>query len=202
MNETEDDWRGRMKLALDIPDGRLGLQMSGARCALVFTPSEENGGEIGIGVFDHIGPGTPGSVFNRRALIIGAVLNRDGKGVRAILCEHRDVLETLNARYVGAEWDGHNMVGRWEWEDDEEQMYLLAVLAKTLDNAPCYWAAADWLCPDEANVLNDAKDRDLDEYAAELCEDARQMGALLDLPDVANWLAERAASEEVMALKK
>jgi hypothetical protein len=66
-----------------------------------------------------------------------------GASVLDALREREDLLLALSDTYIGAEWNGNNMVGRWEEAPDWE----FQSLDFDVDELRSYWDAFDWFGP-------------------------------------------------------
>ena len=66
---------------------------------------------------------------------------------------HEDTFREIDAEYLGSEWDGRNVVGRWS---DEAKSYLAEPWTQIGESAreSCnhYWSADDWFSCSIADI--------------------------------------------------
>lgn len=155
------------------------LRTSGAKNEIVIEPDDDGGATVWP--FANVGPGSPESVWHRRAISIPYGDTVDGAALEEALRENVDLLEQIAACYEGCRWDGSNHRGRWRLETEA----LLNELCGVIDDVPTVWDADDWLCADVAASLSgirNALDRGLsiEEWAQEEADGAADGGFVLD----------------------
>jgi|GEM_PF-1500036 len=177
----------------DLPVGRLGPRASGGTASLVVTPAAENGGEIGLHIFEEGGGNSwPARVHHGRAIMVGELAGTDGAAVEEILRAHEDLLRAIDSAYLGTRWDGSNHVGVWKPGDIEGETADDAPaeqLREALAEAASYWDAENWLSADLSDVARKlyaelAEGKSTLAYAAAEVATARDQDALIDLEDV------------------
>jgi hypothetical protein len=186
----------------DIPTGRLGPNHCGGTAALIITPSAENGGTIGLHIFEDVGGNSwPMRVHHGRAIMVGDLAGKSGESVEEILREHEDLIRAIDAAFQGTRWDGNNHVGVWDPVDEDETADEAPTeqLREALEEAASYWEAQAWLDGDFATVVKDlyaalAEGKSVEEYAADEAAAAKGADALIDRCDVERIL-QRAVDE-------
>lgn len=144
-----------------------------------------------------IGNGTPAFVWHNRAITLSVNESADGEAIERILEAHREAIDEAFETYEGASWDGHNMVGSWESDDDGRPLHeaILGSLQDEINGAPCYWSACDWLGGAWSECRRDLEGRigdlggealakKLGEVAEAWANEGASNDALLDADDV------------------
>jgi len=192
----------------DIPTGRLGPNHCGGTAALIITPSAENGGTIGLHIFEDVGGNSwPMRVHHGRAIMVGDLAGKSGESVEEILREHEDLIRAIDAAFQGTRWDGNNHVGVWKPVDEDETADEAPTerVRAALAEAASYWDAQDWLGGAFADVVRGlyaalAEGQSVEEYAAAEVDEARASDALIDSGDVVGIL-ERALGDDDTAAR-
>ena len=134
-------------------------------CEVYLIPSAETGGLPEITTHSGVGNiGTPMRAWNNRWHSLGVLPGRC-VGSSALHCLQRleDDILSLNAEYLGSEWDGSNLVGKWEEsEDDPSGQHLEDAWMQAFDDCESYWDAGDWYGADSCTWTDYAKLMDLD----------------------------------------
>lgn len=161
-----------------------------------------------------IGAGTPGNVWHNLALSLSINEAASGEALTEILesDEAQSLLAAICDSYEGTRWDGHNTVGVWAKEENEDGEFLaytheahVARLEEMLSEAATFWSAGDWFAGAGSNCRADVRKAILasaTEEAERLAlaalvtgyvTDGAENDALLDEGDVAKYVARLAA---------
>lgn len=110
--------------------------VSGYRIELYLDP--EN---CTVYTFDYVGAGVPMLAWHRRHRWICTIPDRAiPESVAEVVTAHVGHLVALCERYLGTEWDGHNLVGQWaDPEDCDPDLPI---------DFACYWDPDDWFSGD------------------------------------------------------
>lgn len=181
----------------DLPVGRIGPR-GGGTASLVVTPAAENGGTIGLYVFEAAGGNSwPLSVQHGLAVQIGGLAGKDGASVQEILRKHEDLIREIDTAYLGTRWSGSDHVGVWKPLDDvmSADEPPAVRLSELLEGAASYWDADDWLSGDFSSVISGcyaalAVGRSVRDYAADEVAGAKVKGALVDREEVERIIQE------------
>lgn len=130
-----------------------------------------------------IGSGCPEAVFHRRHYVLAHISpNSVVESVREAVQEASEEILNLASCYLETVWDGHNHVGRWSWDDDDEDDPSYEI---DLEGIRTYWDASEWLYGDISSVLSNCLSLvSVDEAAESEVEEARYQNIELDSEDV------------------
>lgn len=143
--------------------------------------------------------GTPMHVWHGMGTTIKLKTDVDAEDVIDVL-ESEDVQDKLRAicgEYRGEEWDGSNMVGRWNdrGEYDTYVHDLSDEIAHGFEKLRTYWDAGEWLSTDFPGAIRQAAQALADgKTLEEWSEDERDnyaVEALIDASDLERALRER-----------
>lgn len=168
------------------------LDYSGARNVVYAIPAEEhNDGIAHVFVWSCVGAGEPMHAYHSRWLCLGTVPQRAVEAeIENVLREHEEEILSALSAYKGAEWNGHNHVGRWARDIDEELDRAPYGVTAALREVPCYWDPGDWFQP--VGFQDFAQDVSLTEAAKHEVENARDNDAYLELDDVRSYMHDAA----------
>lgn len=149
---------------------------------------------IVVYTWNNVGPGTPEAVYHRRhRTLCTAPLCAVEQELLSALQAREESIRAIASGYLGDEWNGHNHVGRWA--DDDEEQYGDAL---ELGDLPTYWSAGEYFGPAGDDwVLAVVLDAGSVEAAAEVEEqNAREQGYWLsDTEDALRGLLARQAED-------
>lgn len=165
--ESYDVPRIEYPTAEDLDSGEVS-ETSGWACHLYLVPAAETeSGVPRVETFYGFGNiGAPMPAFHARWALIGEYRAKVvGASVLKALREHEDELVKLSDAYRGAEWDGHNMRGKW---DDPPAVYEYAL---DLSDCASYWDASDWFGPAAIGWEELCEEAGIDRERAVDCDD-------------------------------
>ena len=142
-------------VTISVDDGPVTPEASGHstgwRASLILNPETRN-----VYLFTSIGSGTPIDVWHNRALSFSVDACASGEHVRELLegDDMQEALATIIDSYEGDTWDGHNNVGSWSGEADDE----IQQVTTALESVTTYSNASDWLSPAWSESRNDVAD--------------------------------------------
>lgn len=183
--ETTETETAFAPIKVDIDDGQVGPDCSGARACLLLDPEGRD-----VTVWYGVGPGCPEAVWHRRMLTVALNPKAEGENVRAIVEAHLDTVAAIFDLYEGQAWDGSNHVGTWGGDENGVGLDLLtSELEEALAEAATYWDASEWLAPAWYEVKAAVREalvagRGLDDLAAEWARDGANDGALVHAADI------------------
>lgn len=182
-----------MKINYDITETRGSI--SGTQTTLYLCPgADTKDGIPEVYLWSNVGSGCPEPAYNRRWISLGSP--GTAYVADALIAKLRGVedhLLTIDAAYIGTEWDGHNHVGRWEDAIDGN----LQAVRDAIADVQTYWDADDWFSPINASQLNLELASITEIAEAEIASAAGD--AALDLDDcrkAIRRMIQRAAEEE------
>jgi len=166
------------------------LDVSGAHNVVYAIPAEEHDDGIPhVFVWGNVGSGMPMLAYHDRWLYVGHVLQKAvPEEVERVLREHEDeILKALEA-YRGSEWDGRNIVGKWQhaldaWGDAEVELHSVR---EALSEVATFWDASDWFTA--VSFEDYVSGDDLDATVDFELTDALREGAHLEAGNVRDYL--------------
>lgn len=137
---------------------------SGAGKPRVVLDPGDGDGPIHVYTWNNVGPGCPAPLYHNVHREIGDVpLAANEDSVLEILRDNEDTIREVAALYLGAEWDGHNHVGRWRDREEARRRdepaewdYDRGPLQDALDAVRTEWDARECFAGVEADVIEAA----------------------------------------------
>ena len=155
---------------------------AGWRCYLVLDPRE-----LDVYSWSIVGAGEPGEVYHKRCRMLSVRVRTDGAWVREQLESEQGqrILAGVSEAWQGAEWDGSNMIGRWDWEmlegieRDLERLLEEAPMRADADFILDWWGhSCESLASTFAEII--AGGVTVPDAIRQLTEEARDMDVILD----------------------
>lgn len=112
----------------------------------------------------------------------------DGESLQAQLSNYEAEFRAIDAAYLGAEWDGNNLRGKWDYmllDSDWDE-----IAERACESADCVWQAEDWFGGSIRDVCLTTGEslREIAEREAGWAD-----GAILDADDAYEFLREKIA---------